>query len=89
VDSNWLRLDREAAKTIELQPAGGPHPDRTIGSTMETRMINPAPPARLHLRRWFALGSVLAVLLGAAAFPDATLVLDGESFGFLDRRDQS
>ena len=34
-------------------------------------MINPAPPARLHLRRWFALGSVLAVLLGAAALRSA------------------
>ncbi|QOG17982.1 hypothetical protein FOM02_12135 [Bradyrhizobium sp. SEMIA] len=81
MDSDRLRLDLEAVKTIELQPAGGSHPDRPIRSTMETRMINPAPPARLHLRRWFALGSVLALLLGAAAVANAQGLVKGVQDG--------
>ncbi|MDI3559959.1 Spy/CpxP family protein refolding chaperone [Bradyrhizobium sp. Arg816] len=44
-------------------------------------MINPAPPARLHLRRWFALGSVLAVLLGAAAVAQAQGLVKGVQDG--------
>ena len=44
-------------------------------------MINPAPPARLHLRRWFALGSVLAVLLGAAAVAHAQGLVKGVQDG--------
>jgi hypothetical protein len=81
VDSNWLRLDLEAAETIVLQPAGGFHPDRPISSTMETRMINPAPPTRLYLRRWLALGSVLALLLGAAAVANAQGLVKGVQEG--------
>ncbi|MBP1092787.1 gas vesicle protein [Bradyrhizobium japonicum] len=81
VDSNWLRLDLEAAETIVLQPAGGSHPDTPISSTMETRMINPAPPARLYLRRWLALGSVLALLLGAAAVANAQGLVKGVQEG--------
>ncbi|MHC2578820.1 gas vesicle protein [Bradyrhizobium diazoefficiens] len=81
MDSNWLRLDLEAAETIVLQPAGGSHPDTPISSTMETRMINPAPPARLYLRRWLALGSVLALLLGAAAVANAQGLVKGVQEG--------
>ncbi|MBR0817953.1 Spy/CpxP family protein refolding chaperone [Bradyrhizobium liaoningense] len=44
-------------------------------------MINPAPSARLHLRRWFALGSVLAVLLGAAAVAHAQGLVKGVQDG--------
>ncbi|WP_441236256.1 Spy/CpxP family protein refolding chaperone [Bradyrhizobium sp. 930_D9_N1_4] len=44
-------------------------------------MINPAPPARLHLRRWLALGSVLAVLLGAAAVAHAQGLVKGVQDG--------
>ncbi|QQO11714.1 Spy/CpxP family protein refolding chaperone [Bradyrhizobium diazoefficiens] len=44
-------------------------------------MINPAPPARLHLRRWFALGSVLALLLGAAAVANAQGLVKGVQEG--------
>lgn len=44
-------------------------------------MINPAPLARLHLRRWFALGSVLAVLLGAAAVAQAQGLVKGVQDG--------
>ncbi|WFU68562.1 Spy/CpxP family protein refolding chaperone [Bradyrhizobium sp. CB2312] len=44
-------------------------------------MINPALPARLHLRRWFALGSVLALLLGAAAVANAQGLVKGVQDG--------
>ncbi len=44
-------------------------------------MINPAPPARLHLRRWLALGSVLALLLGAAAVANAQGLVKGVQDG--------
>lgn len=44
-------------------------------------MINPAPPARLYLRRWFALGSVLALLLGAAAVANAQGLVKGVQDG--------
>ncbi|WP_314963040.1 Spy/CpxP family protein refolding chaperone [Bradyrhizobium cosmicum] len=44
-------------------------------------MINPAPPARLHLRWWFALGSVLALLLGAAAVAHAQGLVKGVQEG--------
>jgi hypothetical protein len=48
---------------------------------METRMTNPAPPARLYLRRSFALGSVLALLLGAAAVANAQGLVKGVQEG--------
>src|SRR5713101_5021212 len=48
---------------------------------METRMITPAPPARLGLRRWLALGSVLTLLLGAAAVADAQGLVKGVQDG--------
>jgi hypothetical protein len=48
---------------------------------METRMINPAPPARLYLRRWFALGSVFVLLLGAAAVANAQGLVKGVQEG--------
>src|SRR6201993_5378566 len=48
---------------------------------METRMINPTPPARLRLRRWFAIGSVVALLLGAAAVADAQGLVKGVQEG--------
>ncbi|WP_298245478.1 Spy/CpxP family protein refolding chaperone [uncultured Bradyrhizobium sp.] len=44
-------------------------------------MINPAPSARLHLRRWFALGAVLALLLGGAAVADAQGLVKGVQDG--------
>lgn len=44
-------------------------------------MINPAPSARLHLRRWLALGSVLALLLGAAAVAQAQGLVKGVQDG--------
>ncbi|MGY8635869.1 Spy/CpxP family protein refolding chaperone [Bradyrhizobium sp. 14AA] len=44
-------------------------------------MINRAPPARLYLRRWFALGSVLALLLGAAAVANAQGLVKGVQDG--------
>ncbi|MGL3109545.1 Spy/CpxP family protein refolding chaperone [Bradyrhizobium sp. BR 1432] len=44
-------------------------------------MIKPALPARLHLRRWFALGSVLALLLGAAAVANAQGLVKGVQEG--------
>jgi hypothetical protein len=44
-------------------------------------MINPAPLARLHLRRWIALGSVLALLLGAAAVAHAQGLVKGVQDG--------
>lgn len=44
-------------------------------------MINPAPSARLHMRRWFALGSVLALLLGAAAVANAQGLVKGVQDG--------
>jgi hypothetical protein len=48
---------------------------------METRMINPAPPARQRLRRWFALGSVAVLLLGAAAVANAQGLVKGVQEG--------
>jgi hypothetical protein len=44
-------------------------------------MINPAVPARRHLRRWLALGSVLALLLGAAAVANAQGLVKGVQEG--------
>jgi len=44
-------------------------------------MIDPAPPARLHLRRWLALGSVLTMLLGAAAVANAQGLVKGVQEG--------
>ncbi|SEN25536.1 Spy/CpxP family protein refolding chaperone [Bradyrhizobium sp. OK095] len=44
-------------------------------------MINPAPPARLHLRRWIALGSVVGLLLGAAAVAHAQGLVKGVQDG--------
>lgn len=44
-------------------------------------MTNPVPPARLDLRRWFALGSVLALLLGAAAVANAQGLVKGVQEG--------
>jgi hypothetical protein len=48
---------------------------------METQMITPAPPARLGLRRWLALGSVLTVLIGAAAVANAQGLVKGVQEG--------
>lgn len=44
-------------------------------------MITPAPPARLGLRRWLALGSVLTVLIGAAAVANAQGLVKGVQEG--------
>lgn len=44
-------------------------------------MINPAPLTRLHLRRWFALGSVLILLFGAAAVAQAQGLVKGVQEG--------
>lgn len=44
-------------------------------------MTNPVPPARLDLRRLFALGSVLALLLGAAAVANAQGLVKGVQDG--------
>ena len=44
-------------------------------------MINPAPPARLRLRRWLALGSVIALLFGAAAVAQAQGLVKGVQEG--------
>lgn len=44
-------------------------------------MINPAHTALLHLRRWFALGTVLALLLGAAAPANAQGLVKGVQEG--------
>lgn len=44
-------------------------------------MINPAPSARFHMRRWFALGAVLALLLGAAAVANAQGLVKGVQDG--------
>lgn len=44
-------------------------------------MITPAPLARLGLRRWLALGSVLTVLIGAAAVADAQGLVKGVQDG--------
>ena len=44
-------------------------------------MITPAPPARLGLRRWLALGSVLTLLLGAAAVANAQGLVKGVQDG--------
>jgi hypothetical protein len=74
------------AKTVELQPAGGlPFPQEGKQIEMETPMINPAPPARLGLRfglrRWLALGSVLTLLVGAAAVANAQGLVKGVQDG--------
>ena len=44
-------------------------------------MINPAPRARLGLRRWLALGSVLTLLVGAAAVANAQGLVKGVQDG--------
>lgn len=44
-------------------------------------MITPAPPARLVLRRWLALGSVLTLLVGAAAVANAQGLVKGVQDG--------
>ena len=44
-------------------------------------MINRTLPARLRLRRWFALGSVVALLLGAAAVANAQGLVKGVQEG--------
>lgn len=44
-------------------------------------MINPAPSARLHMRRWFALGAVLALLLGDGAVANAQGLVKGVQDG--------
>lgn len=44
-------------------------------------MITSAPPARLGLRRWLALGSVLTVLIGAAAVANAQGLVKGVQDG--------
>ena len=44
-------------------------------------MINPAPPTRLRLRRWFALGSLIALLFGAAAVAQAQGLVKGVQDG--------
>jgi hypothetical protein len=44
-------------------------------------MINPAPPARLGLRHWFALGSVVALLFGATAAANAQGLVKGVQDG--------
>ncbi|QAU47033.1 Spy/CpxP family protein refolding chaperone [Bradyrhizobium guangzhouense] len=44
-------------------------------------MINPAPPARLGLRRWLALGSLLTLLVGAAAVANAQGLVKGVQDG--------
>jgi hypothetical protein len=48
---------------------------------MKTKMITPAPPARLGLRRWLALGSVLTLLTGAAAVANAQGLVKGVQDG--------
>jgi hypothetical protein len=44
-------------------------------------MIPPAPPPRLGLRRWLALGSVFTLLLGAAAVANAQGLVKGVQDG--------
>ncbi len=44
-------------------------------------MINPAPPVRLRLRQWFALGSVVALLFGAAGVANAQGLVKGVQEG--------
>ena len=44
-------------------------------------MITPAPPARLGLRRWLALGSVFTLLLGAVAVANAQGLVKGVQDG--------
>ncbi|MEY9184919.1 hypothetical protein ABIG06_006446 [Bradyrhizobium sp. USDA 326] len=44
-------------------------------------MINPAQPARLCVQRWLALGSVLVLLLGAAAAANAQGLVKGVQEG--------
>ena len=48
---------------------------------MKTQMITPAPPARLRLRRWLALGSIVTVLIGAAAVANAQGLVKGVQDG--------
>jgi hypothetical protein len=48
---------------------------------MKTQMIPPTPPARLGLLRWLALGSVLTVLIGAAAVANAQGLIKGVQDG--------
>ena len=48
---------------------------------MKTQMIPPTPPARLGLRRWLALGSVVTVLIGAAAVANAQGLVKGVQDG--------
>ncbi|WP_354034585.1 Spy/CpxP family protein refolding chaperone [Bradyrhizobium sp. S3.2.6] len=48
---------------------------------MKTQKINPAPPVRLRLRRWLALGSVVTVLVGAAAVANAQGLVKGVQDG--------
>ncbi len=44
-------------------------------------MINPAPPARPRLRQWFALGSVVALLVGGAVVANAQGLVKGVQEG--------
>lgn len=44
-------------------------------------MINPTQPTRLRLRKWFALGTTLALLLGAAAVANAQGLVKGVQDG--------
>ncbi|MET3907116.1 hypothetical protein ABID59_001447 [Bradyrhizobium sp. S3.3.6] len=48
---------------------------------MKTQKITPAPPVRLRLRRWLALGSVVTVLIGAAAVANAQGLVKGVQDG--------
>ena len=48
---------------------------------MKTQMIPPTPPARLGLRHWIALGSVLTVLIGATAVANAQGLVKGVQDG--------
>lgn len=48
---------------------------------MKTQIIPPAPPVRLGLRHWLALGSVLTVLIGAAAVANAQGLVKGVQDG--------
>jgi hypothetical protein len=48
---------------------------------MKTQMITPVPPVRLRLRRWLALGSMLTLLVGAAAAANAQGLVKGVQDG--------
>jgi hypothetical protein len=48
---------------------------------MKTQMITPVPPVRLRLRRWLALGSMLTLLVGAAAAANAQGLVKGVQEG--------